>query len=128
MTMDSRGGHTHLWEDDFPDPTSAANLFHGLADPGRLTILLHLLNGEHNVRELTEHLGLAQSTVSAHLACLRASGLVESRPRGRSSMFSLTHPDLTVPILAAATELLEHTAPGIGPVRALPGTGRESIA
>lgn len=124
----SWGGHAHLREDDFPDPTSAANLFHGLADPGRLTILLHLLNGEHNVRELTEHLGLAQSTVSAHLACLRASGLVDSRPRGRSSIFSLTHPDLTVRLLAAATDLLKRATSGSGPASTLPGAGQESIA
>lgn len=96
-------------EADFPDPECAAELFHSLGDPGRLAILAHLLNGEHNVRELTEHLGLAQSTVSAHLGRLRDCGLVESRPEGRSSLFSLSHPAHTVPLLAAATGLLEQT-------------------
>ncbi|MEJ7689393.1 MAG: metalloregulator ArsR/SmtB family transcription factor [Nocardioidaceae bacterium] len=52
----------------------------------------HLALGEHKVRDLTEHLGLAQSTVSAHLACLRDCGLVQSRPEGRASMFSLDSP------------------------------------
>ena len=42
---------------------AAASLFRGLGDPSRLAIVEHLLLGQHNVRELTEHLGLAQSTV-----------------------------------------------------------------
>lgn len=96
-------------EVEFPDAGCAAGLFHALSDAGRLTILAHLLNGDHNVRELTEHLGLAQSTVSAHLACLRGCGLVESRPVGRASVFSLTHPDQTVALLAAASAVLERT-------------------
>lgn len=49
----------------------AAALFRSLGDPTRLAILGHLQLGEHRVRDLTAHLGLAQSTVSAHLACLR---------------------------------------------------------
>lgn len=67
----------------------AAALFHCLADPMRLMILEHLRTGEHKVRELTEHLGLAQSTVSAHLACLREGNLVKVRAVGRSSYYSL---------------------------------------
>lgn len=87
----------------------AASLFHGLSDPTRLTILQHLSTGEHRVRDLTEHLGLAQSTVSAHLACLRDCGLVASRPEGRASMFSLaTVPEL-LDVLSAAEKLLAAT-------------------
>ena len=51
--------------------TAAACLFHGFSDPSRLTILQHLALGEHRVVDLTQHLGLAQSTVSKHLSCLR---------------------------------------------------------
>lgn len=40
------------------------------------------------------HLGLAQSTVSGHLACLRDCGLVRSRARGRASLYSLARPEL----------------------------------
>lgn len=88
---------------------AAACLFHGFSDPSRLTILQHLLLGEHRVVELTEHLGLAQSTVSKHLACLKDCGLVSSRPQGRASIFSVTHPEATTELLAAAEELLELT-------------------
>ncbi len=87
----------------------AAALFHGLSDPSRLAILQHLTLGEHRVRDLTEHLGLAQSTVSAHLACLRECGLVTSRPEGRASMFSLTCTPELLAVLSAAEGLLATT-------------------
>jgi DNA-binding transcriptional ArsR family regulator len=89
--------------------TAAACLFHGFSDRSRLVILQHLLLGEHRVVELTEHLGLAQSTVSRHLACLRDCGLVTSRPQGRASVFSVTHPEATTQLLAAAETLLDLT-------------------
>ncbi|KRF06721.1 ArsR family transcriptional regulator [Nocardioides sp. Soil777] len=91
----------------------AASLFHGFSDPTRLTILRHLALGEHRVVDLTEHLGLAQSTVSKHLACLRGCGLVQSRPEGRASMFSLTHRDALMGLLAAAERLLALTGDAV---------------
>ena len=87
----------------------AAYLFHGFADPSRLAILRHLALGEHRVVDLTQHLGLAQSTVSKHLACLRDCGLVESRPQGRASVFSLSHPEATFAVLESAEQLLALT-------------------
>lgn len=84
----------------------AACLFHGFSDPSRLAILRHLALGEHRVTDLTAHIGLAQSTVSKHLACLRDCGLVTSRPEGRASMFSLTHPEALDDLFAAAERLL----------------------
>lgn len=87
----------------------AAALFHSLSDPSRLLVLQHLTHGDHRVRDLTEHLGLAQSTVSAHLACLRDCGLVDSRPQGRASMFFLTTGPELLGLLAAAERLLEAT-------------------
>lgn len=87
----------------------AAALFHGLSDPSRLAILQHLTVGEHRVRDLTEHLGLAQSTVSAHLGCLRECGLVSSRPDGRASVFSLVSSPELLGVLAAAERLLATT-------------------
>ncbi|HSE71053.1 MAG TPA: metalloregulator ArsR/SmtB family transcription factor [Nocardioidaceae bacterium] len=89
--------------------TAAACLFHGFSDPSRLSILRHLALGEHRVVDLTAHLGLAQSTVSKHLACLKDCGLVTSRPQGRASVFSLTHPDALDDLLAAAERLLALT-------------------
>lgn len=85
---------------------AAACLFRGLGDPTRLAILRHLALGEHRVVDLTSHLGLAQSTVSKHLACLRDCGLVTSRPQGRASMFSLTQEHAVLRVLGEAERLL----------------------
>lgn len=91
----------------------AAALFRALGEPARLTILRHLFTGEHKVRELTDHLGLAQSTVSAHLTCLRECGLVVVRPDGRSSIYRLADPDGLRETLRAAEQLLSATGSAV---------------
>lgn len=93
--------------------SAAACLFHGFSDPNRVAILFQLSAGEQRVVDLTEHLGLAQSTVSKHLACLKDCGLVESRPVGRASMFSLTHPELVLNLLQSAEQLLQATGDAV---------------
>ena len=92
---------------------AAACLFHGFSDPTRLAILRHLALGEHRVVDLTAHVGLAQSTVSKHLACLRDCGLVTSRAEGRASVFSLAHPEAMERLFAAADQLLEATGEAV---------------
>jgi DNA-binding transcriptional ArsR family regulator len=93
--------------------TVASCLFHGFSDPTRLAILRHLALGEHRVVDLTAHLGLSQSTVSKHLACLRDCGLVIWRPQGRASMYSLAHPDASMALLGAAEKLLALTGDAV---------------
>jgi DNA-binding transcriptional ArsR family regulator len=110
--------------DDQAAVVAAGCLFHGLSDPSRLTILRHLALGEHRVVDLTAHLGLAQSTVSKHLACLKDCGLVASRPQGRASVFSLSHPQATLDVLAAAERLLALTG---GAVTLCPTYGVGSV-
>ena len=83
----------------------AAALFHGLSDPSRLAILQHLSLGEHRVRDLTEHLGLAQSTVSQHLAILRSAGLISSHSHGRANVSRIENPEAIEQVLAAAESL-----------------------
>lgn len=90
------------------DVAAAVCLFRGLADPARLAIVRHLALGEHRVIDLTAHLGLAQSTVSGHLSCLRDCGLVTARAEGRASLYSLARPEL-LDLLASAERLLEAT-------------------
>lgn len=106
MTMTSLSTPVGQTSRDALSPTAVACLFRGLAEPARLSILRHLWLGEHRVVDLTAHLGLAQSTVSRHLACLRECGLVTSRPQGRSSVFSLADPGSTADLLAAAERVL----------------------
>lgn len=91
----------------------AACLFHGFSDISRTRIVQHLFQGEHNVKQLTEHLGLAQTTVSGHLACLLDCGVVQRRAEGRSSMYSLTHPKETMALFAAAEDLLGVTGQAV---------------
>ncbi|WP_028926253.1 ArsR/SmtB family transcription factor [Pseudonocardia acaciae] len=87
----------------------AASLFRSLADPARLAILRRLASdGPARVVDLVGALGLAQSTVSQHLACLRDCGLVSSTPAGRASVFALAQPAV-VEVLAAAEKLLAAT-------------------
>ncbi|MDZ5661516.1 winged helix-turn-helix transcriptional regulator [Nocardioides sp. zg-1308] len=97
------------------DLAVTAALFHGLSDPSRLLIVRHLALGEHRVVDLTAHLGLAQSTVSKHLACLKDCGLVTSRPEGRASMWSLNHREPVLEVLATAERLLALTGDDVTP-------------
>ena len=105
-------GTTDAPVDETAALTAAACLFRGLSDPARLAILRHLALGEHRVVDLTAHLGLAQSTVSGHLACLRDCGLVASRAQGRASMYSLARPELLT-LLACAEQVLAATGDAV---------------
>ncbi len=91
---------------------AAASLFRSLADPTRLAILQRLAAGEARVVELTTSSGLAQSTISAHLACLRDCGLVISRPVGRASVYTLAQPAL-LDLLMAAEAVLAATGDAV---------------
>ncbi len=90
----------------------AAALFRSLADPARLAIVLALRQREARVVDLTNALGLSQSTVSKHLDCLRCCGLVESRAVGRASVFSLAGDELDQ-LLASAEALLTATGSAV---------------
>lgn len=92
---------------------AATCMFRGFSDPSRLAIVQHLALGEHRVVDLTQHLGLAQSTVSKHLACLKDCGLVTSRPEGRASMWSLSHREAVMDLLAAAERVLALTGDAV---------------
>jgi DNA-binding transcriptional ArsR family regulator len=112
MTMKAINGEVTV-PDERAALTAAACLFHGFSDPSRLAIVRHLALGEHRVVDLTGHLGLAQSTVSKHLACLKDCGLVTSRPEGRASMWSLNHTDTVMELLSAAERLLAATGDAV---------------
>jgi DNA-binding transcriptional ArsR family regulator len=90
------------------DLSPAVALFRSLADPTRLAIVHQLVAGEQRVVDLTGKLGLAQSTVSAHVASLRDCGLIEGRAVGRQSLYRLARPELLT-VLAAAEHLLAAT-------------------
>lgn len=97
MTIDSAGGLD-----------AAAALFHSLSDRTRLAIVRRLAGGEARVADLVAELGLAQSTVSGHVACLRDCGLVGGRAEGRQVFYSLARPEL-LDLLTAGETLLAAT-------------------
>jgi DNA-binding transcriptional ArsR family regulator len=90
----------------------AAALFRSLGDPVRLAIVRRLSQGEARVVDLVLELGLSQSTVSKHLACLRDCQLVTSRPAGRQSFYSVAQPSLP-DLLSSAERLLEATGAAV---------------
>jgi DNA-binding transcriptional ArsR family regulator len=95
-----------------PAPASAVALFRSLGDPARLAIVMRLAEGEARVVDLTRVLGLAQSTVSKHLACLRDCRLVDFRAEGRQSFYSLARPEL-IDLLRSAEGLLAQTGEAV---------------
>ena len=87
------------------EAATVASLLDVLGDATRLAILRHLHGGEHRVVELTEHLGLAQSTVSQHLAILHSAGLISSHSHGRANVSRIENPEAIEQVLAAAESL-----------------------
>jgi DNA-binding transcriptional ArsR family regulator len=90
------------------DVEPAVALFRSLGDPTRLAILRRLSTGEARVVDLVRALGMPQSTVSRHIACLRDCGLITYRPEGRQSLYRLSQPGL-LDLLTAAEDVLEAT-------------------
>ncbi len=61
-----------------------SNLFEALSDPTRLRIIAALLDGEMNVGDLVEHIGLSKSAISHQLRSLRDKRLIRTRKQGRN--------------------------------------------
>ncbi|MDP3166054.1 MAG: metalloregulator ArsR/SmtB family transcription factor, partial [Hydrogenophaga sp.] len=61
----------------------ACALMKVLSNPDRLMLLCELADGERNVGELEEALGIVQPTLSQQLAVLRAEDLVSTRRDGK---------------------------------------------
>lgn len=69
----------------------AASLLKHLASQPRLMLLCHLADGEKSVGRLAELTGLRMSTVSQHLALLRAHDLVSQRREGTTIHYKLAN-------------------------------------
>lgn len=69
--------------------TSILKTLRLVSDPSRLRLLLLLAEEELSVAELQEILVLGQSTISTHLAQLKAAGLVEDRRTGKSNLYRM---------------------------------------
>ncbi len=69
-----------------------ARVLKALANETRLKIVHRLSEGECHVGELAGMIGVDQSTVSKHLAVLRAVGIVDDDRRGNTVFYRLLTP------------------------------------
>jgi len=71
---------------------SVADFLKGLANSHRLLILCALANGERSVGEIIEETGIAQTSMSQHLAKLKDEGIVRYRRDHRTLFYAIDHP------------------------------------
>ncbi|PSH03342.1 MAG: transcriptional regulator [Acidobacteria bacterium] len=83
-----------------------ARVLKALANESRLIIVDRLSRGECTVGDLTELVGSDASTVSKHLALLRAHGIVEDRRAGNLVYYRLLTP-CVCKFFSCATQVLE---------------------
>jgi ArsR family transcriptional regulator len=69
-----------------------------LGHPLRMKILYLLKDKAMNVGELTQEMGIPQSSVSRHLRVLRERGLVRAERRGTTIWYALAEPELAAVI------------------------------
>jgi DNA-binding transcriptional ArsR family regulator len=86
-----------------------ARFFQGLADPTRLRIIRILLDRPQTVGELVQHLGISQSGVSNHLACLKWCGYASSQRAGRSMVYRISDRRVRSLLILAET-IVAHNA------------------
>ncbi|MHB8087665.1 MAG: ArsR/SmtB family transcription factor [Anaerolineaceae bacterium] len=66
-----------------------ASLFESLSDPTRVRIISALVDGEVNVGDLVQIIGLSKSAISHQLRGLRDKRVIRSRKQGRQVFVSL---------------------------------------
>ncbi len=86
-----------------------ADVFALLSDPGRLRILLVLLDGEASVGEISARIGSSHSATSHALRLLRAHEVVRVRRSGRMAFYELAD-DHVRELIGSALEHQEHAA------------------
>lgn len=78
----------YQWEENLPDPEEQTmTALKGLGDQQRMKILRLLWQREATTQQLAQILNLAESTVSAHLKMLKASGLVQSMRQKKNVIY-----------------------------------------
>lgn len=83
-----------------------ARILKALANESRLKIVDRLSRSECSVGELTELVGTDRTTVSKHLAVLRAHGIVVDRREGNVVFYELVTP-CVMSFFACATQVLK---------------------
>jgi len=89
------------------DTERGAQLLKALANPLRLSIAVHLREGELCVHDLVERTGVAQPLVSQHLTVLRSAGVIAGTRQGREVIYRLTDEHISHIVLDALTHASE---------------------
>jgi DNA-binding transcriptional ArsR family regulator len=84
-----------------------ACLCKAMANPNRIAIVELLSEGERNVGDIAEYLGLSVSTTSQHLKPLRDTSVVTTRKEGQTVYYALKYPRLFDACLIIRSVLLE---------------------
>ncbi|NLD50288.1 MAG: winged helix-turn-helix transcriptional regulator [Clostridiaceae bacterium] len=79
---------------DFKIYDEKAEKLKALAHPHRLCIVKGLINNSCNVTKIQECLDLPQSTVSQHLAKLKAAGIIEGTRNGLEICYKVVDKDI----------------------------------
>lgn len=87
---------------------SQARVLKALANESRLMIVDRLSRGECSAGELTRLVGSDQTTVSKHLAVLKAHGIVDDRREGSVVYYRLLTPCVTN-FFSCATQVLKES-------------------
>ncbi|MCP2342833.1 ArsR/SmtB family transcription factor [Actinomadura rupiterrae] len=87
------------------DVAELADVFGLLADPGRLKVLVALLEGEMCVCDLAAVAGASESAVSHHLRLLRAHRVVQARRSGRMAYYRLADAHVRMLLDVALTHI-----------------------
>ena len=101
-----------LNEDFIPDKVVEElmpKFFKGLSDATRVKIIEYLLKKERNVSELIDLIGVSQSSVSNHLACLKWCGYVTSRKDGKNIYYQVSDPRI-IKIIELAQKIITDNA------------------
>ena len=80
---------------DEPIAIHLADLFSALSGPTRVRILAALMDGETNVGDLVERIGLSKSAISHQLRGLKEKRLVRSRKQGRQVFVAIDDDHVT---------------------------------
>jgi len=88
--------------------TSPITFAKALADPTRQQIMELICCEWKNVNEIVDSVGVRQPTVSHHLAILKEAGLVNTRPDGKHTYYTLNQ----TRVATCCGQIIEVFAPG----------------
>ncbi|HWI82029.1 metalloregulator ArsR/SmtB family transcription factor [Ramlibacter sp.] len=91
---------------------AACALLKSLANPDRLLLLCELAQGERNVGQLEQALGIVQPTLSQQLGVLREARLVDTRRDGKHVYYRIASPQALAVMQVLHAQFCPGTAAG----------------